>query len=352
MYRFSDDRTPGRLDQARQAVETALRLAPKLPQSHLAKAQFYYYGLHDYEHGLAELHTARSLGGEQAEFVDLSALIERRLGHWNEAIRDAERAAELDPQNPFVIRNLVESYVSVRRFSDADRAAGKAIKDAVTRDAVARGGSLWTLRTEALLGTGRIDEARTVIESSPEDATRLYELIWVELFARDFARASQLVEAVAPTEKESFDAAFFDGVTARAQGDVSRTRSAFQRARDWALVKLGERPNDPELISDLSVADAGLGRKASAVQEARKAVELCPMSHDAVDGPNYETALAMVYAWIGERDAAMAELEKVVKLPRGPTWGELRFSPLWNDVRTDTRFDSLLTQAALPPVYN
>lgn len=352
MYRFNDDRTPGRLDQARQAVETALRLAPKLPQSHLAKAQFYYYGLHDYEHGLAELHTARSLGGEQAEFIDLSALIERRLGHWNEGIRDAERAAELDPQNPFVIRNLVESYVSVRRFSDADRTAGKAIKDAVTRDAVARGGSLWTLRTEALLGTGRIDEARTVIESSPEDAARLYELIWVELFAKDFARASQLVEAVAPTEKESFDAAFFDGVTARAKGDVSRTRSAFQRARDWALVKLGERPNDPELISDLSVADAGLGRKASAVQEARKAVELCPMSHDAVDGPNYEIALAMVYAWIGERDAAMAELEKVVKLPRGPTWGELRFSPLWNDVRTDTRFDSLLTQAALPPVYN
>ena len=352
MYRFDGDRTPGRLDEAKQAAETALRLAPKLPQSHLAKAQFYYYGLHDYEHGLAELHTARSFGGEQAEFVDLSALIERRLGHWNEAIRDAERAAELDPQNPFVIRNLVENYVSVRRFSDADRTAGKAIKDAVTRDAVARGGSLWTLRTEALLSTGRIDDARTVIKSSPEDATRLYELIWVELFARDFARASQLVEAVVPSEKESFDAAFFDGVTARAQGDVSRTRSAFQRARDWALVKLGEQPNDPELISDLSLADAALGRKESAVQEARKAVELCPMSHDAVDGPNYETQLAMVYAWIGERDAAMAELKKMVKLPRGPTWGELRFSPLWNDIRTDARFDSLLTQAALPPVYN
>lgn len=352
MYRFNDDRTPGRLEQARQAAETALRLAPKLPQSHLAKAQFYYYGLHDYERGLAELHTARFFGGEQAEFVDLSALIERRLGHWNEAIRDAERAAELDPQNPFVIRNLVESYVSVRRFSDADRTAGKAIKDAVTRDAVARGGSLWTLRTEALLSMGRINEARTVIESSPEDTARLYELTWVELFARDFARASQVMAAVAPAEKENYDAAFFEGTIARARGDVSRARSAFQVVRDRVLAKLGERPNDPELISDLSLADAGLGRKGNALQEARKAVELCPMSHDAVDGATYETALAMVCAWIGERDAAMAELKKVVKLPRGPTWGELRFSPLWNDVRTDTRFDSLLTQAALPPVYN
>jgi serine/threonine protein kinase/tetratricopeptide (TPR) repeat protein len=347
MYRFSDDRTPDRLDQAKQAAETALRLAPKLPQSHLAMAQFYYYGLRDYDRGLAELQTARSFGGEQADSVDLSALIERRLGHWNEAIRDAERAVELDPQDPFVTRNLVESYVSVRRFSDAERIAGKAIKDAVTR-----GGSLWTLRTEALLSQGRIDEARTVIESSPEDPARFDELIWVALYGRDFARASQILEAVAPTEKESFNAAFFDAAIARAQGDVSKMRSAFQLARERVLVKLGERPNDPELISELALADAGLGRKASALQEARKAVELCPMSHDAVDGATYGTALAMVYAWIGERDAAMAELEKAVKLPRGPTWGELRFSPLWDDVRTDTRFDSLLTQAALPPVYN
>ena len=81
---------------------------------------------------------------------------------------------------------LLRQLVSVRRFSDADRTAGKAIKDAVTR-----GGSLWTLRTEALLGMGRIDEARTVIESGPKDMTRLVELIRVAIFARDFARENR-----------------------------------------------------------------------------------------------------------------------------------------------------------------
>jgi hypothetical protein len=60
----------------------------------------------------------------------------------------------------------------------------------------------------------------------------------------------------------------------------------------------------------------------------------------------------MVYAWIGDRDAAMAELEKMVKLPRGPHWGELRYSQLWDDLRSDSRFDPLMTRAALPPVYN
>jgi serine/threonine protein kinase/Flp pilus assembly protein TadD len=347
IYRFSGDQTPDRLDRAKKAADTALQLAPKLPQSHLAEAQYYYYGLRDYGRALAELDTARSLGGEQAEFVDLSALIERRLGRWNDAIRDGEHAAELDPQNPYVVNEVVESYIAVRRFADADRTAEKAIKAAVTRS-----GHLWSLRTEALLGMGRIDEARTVIDSSPENMTRMYEQVWVALFARDFAHASQLLSEAAPAEKQSHHVPLLEATIARTQGDVSRARSLFQIARDRILVKLGERPNDPSLFSDLSLADAGLGRKETAIEEATKAVELCPMSHDAVDGATYESMLGMVYAWIGDRDAAMAELEKMVKLPYGPHWGELRYSPSWDDLRSDSRFDPLMTRAALPPVYN
>jgi TolB-like protein len=347
MYRFNGDRSTARLDRAKQAAETAVRLAPKLPQSHLAEAQYFYYGLRDYQRALAELHTARSLGGEQAEFVDLSALIERRLGYWNDAIKDGERASELDPQNPFVINELVESYISVHRFADADRVADKAIKAAVTRS-----GHLWALRTDALLGMGRIDEARAVIESSPEGMDRLNEQVWVALFARDFPRALQLLSEATPAERKTYDVAFFEGVIARAQGDFAKARASFQLGRDRVVAQLGERPNDPDLISKISVADAGLGYKEIAIQEAKKAVELCPMSRDAVDGASYESMLAMTYAWIGDRDAAIAGLEKMVTLPRGPEWGELRYSPLWDDLRNDARFNRLLTQAAFPPVYH
>jgi tetratricopeptide (TPR) repeat protein len=269
------------------------------------------------------------------------------LGRWNDAIRDGERAADLDPQNPFVVNELVESYLSVRRFTDADRTAEKAIKAAVSRS-----GQLWSLRTEALLGMGRIDEARTVIDSSPEGMTRMYEQVWVALYARDFARASQVLSEAAPTEKQSHNVPLLEGTIARAQGDVSRARSLFQIARDRILVKLGQRPNDPALFSDLSLADAGLDRKETAIGEATKAVELCPISADSIDGATYESMRGMVYAWVGDRDAAMAELEKVVKLPRGPHWGELRYSPLWDDLRSDSRFDPLMTRAALPPDYN
>jgi hypothetical protein len=99
------------------------------------------------------------------------------------------------------------------------------------------------------------------------------------------------------------------------------------------------------------VADAGLGLKEDAMREARRAIELCPLSRDAVDAPGYQTMLALVYAWTGEHDAALTQLEKIVRLPRGPDYGELRFNPWWDEIRTDPRFDTLLSQAALPPVY-
>ena len=195
MYRYNGDMTPSRLDQARRAAETVLQLAPKLPQSHLATVQYYYFGPRDYERALRELTATPSATADRAEFVDLAALTERRLGHWKDAIRDGERAAELDPQNPFILNELVESYISVRRFPYAERLADKGIKAMVTQN-----GHLAGLKSQALLGMGRIKEAGAVPENSPWDMTRLYHSVMVAMFARDFARAFRLLENATPAE--------------------------------------------------------------------------------------------------------------------------------------------------------
>jgi tetratricopeptide (TPR) repeat protein len=182
--------------------------------------------------------------------------------------------------------------------------------------------------------------------------TRLFHSVKVAMSARDFARAFRLLENATPAEKErDMTVPSFDGMVARAQHNDARARSSFQFLRDRVATKLRERPDDAELTADLSVADAGLGLKENALREAKRAIELCPVSRDAVDGPFYETMLALVYEWTGEHDAALTQLEKIVRLPRGPDYGELRFDPLWDEIRNDPRFDRLLSQAALPPVY-
>src|SRR5438270_698338 len=53
------DHTPARLALAEAAVQTATRLRPDAAETHLARAQYLYYGLRDYAGALAELEIAR-----------------------------------------------------------------------------------------------------------------------------------------------------------------------------------------------------------------------------------------------------------------------------------------------------
>ena len=50
----------------------------------------------------------------------------------------------------------------------------------------------------------------------------------------------------------------------------------------------------------------------------------------------------------GDRDATFDKLSKLVKLPFGLTHGDLKLSPVWDDLRDDPRFDRILTESALP----
>ena len=91
--------------------------------------------------------------------------------------------------------------------------------------------------------------------------------------------------------------------------------------------------------------DAGLGRKEDAIREARRAVDLMPIAKDSYRGPAIVTDLALVYAWTGERDRALEQLEIVATIPAGPTYGDLRFNPCWDSLRGDKRFDKIVAAA-------
>ena len=56
--------------------------------------------------------------------------------------------------------------------------------------------------------------------------------------------------------------------------------------------------------------------------------------------------LALIYAWTGERDLALEQLETVAKIEGGPTYGELRLSPLWDPLRGDVRFEKIVASLA------
>jgi hypothetical protein len=80
--------------------------------------------------------------------------------------------------------------------------------------------------------------------------------------------------------------------------------------------------------------------------KAGGAVELVPIAKDSTDGPVAASNLALTYAWTGERDLAIEQLETVAKIPAGPSYGMLRLSPVWDSLRGDPRFEKMVASLA------
>jgi tetratricopeptide (TPR) repeat protein len=96
------------------------------------------------------------------------------------------------------------------------------------------------------------------------------------------------------------------------------------------------------------MCDAALGRKEDALREGRRAVELMPIAKDAMTGAELLRNLAIIYAWTGEKDLAIKQLEEL--LPRyGPiSYGQLRLHPWWDPLRDDPRFEKIVEESAKP----
>src|SRR5437667_3417963 len=96
---LGDDPSPERLAAAKDSADRALALDPNLPETHLALGYYLYYGQHDFTGGLAEFQQAEKGLPNNVDVIRGIALIQRRLGHWEEAIAELRRAVELDPRN-------------------------------------------------------------------------------------------------------------------------------------------------------------------------------------------------------------------------------------------------------------
>jgi len=139
---------------------------------------------------------------------------------------------------------------------------------------------------------------------------------------------------------------FLEGVIARMTNDHESARAAFTLARVEQEKAVEAQPNYGPPLCVLGLIDAGLGRKEEALREGRRAVELLPVEKDAINGPLMIKYLAMIAAWVGEKNLACEQLAIAVRSPSTVSYGQLKLLPFWDPLRKDPCFEKIVDSLA------
>jgi serine/threonine-protein kinase len=137
-----------------------------------------------------------------------------------------------------------------------------------------------------------------------------------------------------------------EGVIGRMAKDENKARTAFTAARAEQEKIVQAQPDYGPALCALGLIDAGLGRKEEALREGRRAVELLPVEKDAVNGPHMIEYLAMIAAWVGEKDLACDRLGTLLRKPNSLSYGQLKLLPWWDPLRGDPCFEKIVASLA------
>jgi tetratricopeptide (TPR) repeat protein len=143
-----------------------------------------------------------------------------------------------------------------------------------------------------------------------------------------------------------FPKAWFEGMIARDKHDFARATTAFRNAREILAQRLVVKPEHARTIAVLAQVDAALGEKELALQEARHAIELMPISKDIYDGALVLEGLAQVYTWSNEHERAIETLRKLTSMPSYVNYARLKFHPLWKPLHGDPQFEKIVASLA------
>jgi TolB-like protein len=350
----SSDHTPARLALAEAAVQAATRLRPDAAETHLARANYLYFGRRDYAGALAELeNVGRSLPNDSRLF-ELTGYILRRRGQHEEGLRNLQRAVELDPRNFYTLQQISLSYQMVGRYSDMiatlDRVLNIVPNNVETRTNRDLYYLYWKADTRLIHQT--ID---SILAQGPSAIARTADNWFAcALAERDSAAAERALVALGdnPCWGEGairLSRSFGEGVLARTTKDEARAHTAFEAARaQQDKIVQAQRDYGPTLCV-LAMIDAALGNKDLALEEGRRAVALTPLEKDVNNGSRVLQYFAITAAWAGDKELALQQLEAGLRAPNASlmlSYGALKLFPFWDPLRGDPRFEKIVQSLA------
>ncbi len=352
MYWYYHDRSDSRLAMAKEAADKALELDPELPEAHTALGKYFYHGQLDYDRALEQFAIARKSQPNNDEVLSGFAFVQRRQGKFEQALANLKRIYELDPLNHFIVREFGTTFMYLRKYRQAEHYYDLAISLAPELSFVYYFKAWLYLCCE-----GNTDKARVILAEviksikSEENPSIVKLLVTIDVFDGNYQEALNRLSL----ESEDIDnQEYIDDreyfvpnalLYARIYTYMDKKELAkkyYDEARSILETKIEEQPEYARFHSALGIAYTGLGRKKDAIREGELAVELLPVTKEAMRGPYRVEDLARIYVMVGEHDKAIDQLEYLLSIPGPVSIPLLRLDPAWDPLRNYPRFKKLI----------
>src|SRR5947199_3191131 len=248
-------------EEARKAGETALALQPNLGEAVLAKGQYDYACLKDYDTAVRYFEQARQFLPNSSRIPESLAYVARRRGQWDRSESYFNEAERLDPRNVSLLTQHALSYIYLRRFPEALRKFDQVLD--ITPD------DMDTLVRKAGIAQAEGDLPRAAALLAPlhpnaDDSgaleTQVYQAILERRPAPFIPRLKEMLTKPDPALGYlNGELRFWLGWTQEVAGDHAAAQESWRQARNELEPFLKEQPENYSLMGDLTLTNMGLG---------------------------------------------------------------------------------------------
>jgi TolB-like protein/Flp pilus assembly protein TadD len=349
LYHIRGGTTAARRDVAKKALENAQKLKPNSPETQLALGYYQYWVLRDYELAKTTFKRVQKMLPGSSEVPVGIAFTTRRQGNWDESVAYWEQGLALDPRNGELLNEAASTYAALRQFPAALKLYDRAL------DIVPNDPDLMASKAGIYQAQGNLTQAAKAL-SEINTQTASWHAFGIKItqlrLERNHGEAIRLLQAwqASASEIENVAMQVLLAFAQRLDGDTVGAKVTAEQMRDPLEALCKNQPDEALFAGGLSLANAVLGQKDSALKGAERAVMLLPSNKDRVSGPGFEEILALIQTMLGENSRAIPTLTRLLQTPYNSllyfqttplTPALLRLDPLWGPLHADPAFQKL-----------
>lgn len=301
-------------EQAKNAIDRALELAPTLPEAKLSLGYWYFHVKDDFQRAIEQFQSVLAVQPSNTTAVVGLAYVHRRQGQWKLTTEELKRAIELDPRNPEYPHQLAVSHLLLRQFDEGLRSIDRALW------LKPEFGDNYEVKAWLTLGlTGNFETAVAVCREAVKKASVpsiVSELEDLELILGAFDNDPNRV--LNELSIEETDPTIYLMYKAQLMGLLGRqeAREAYLDSLCTLLLQqLQDRPDSSRALAMLGLVNAMQGKREQALALAQQAAEARPLSRDALFGLMPLEFLARIHTALGDYDEAVDVLDRLLRIP-------------------------------------